>query len=81
MDDYWALVFGVPVILTFIPPSRVAMVQGFQALGDVPQWFIIGIGAAYGFAFYRRGFRGIRTVLPTAKTSEPATATAIPATA
>lgn len=63
-DEYWALTLGVPVSLAFLPGFHDEARKGFAVLHEVPDWYLKGIAAAIAFAFYRRGLRGIRTLLP-----------------
>lgn len=63
LDEYWTLVIGTPVVIAFIPVTHDWAVAGFEALKEAPQWYVGLACTATGFAFYRRAFRGVRTIL------------------
>lgn len=63
LDEFWTLAVGVPVVLAFVPVTADAVKDGFVVLHGVPDWYIYVVSSAVGFAFYRRAFRGVRTIL------------------
>ena len=53
-DEFWTIVLSIPLILSFIPHLQPFVVQGFDALEDVPDWYKWSIMSAIGFAFARK---------------------------
>jgi hypothetical protein len=59
-DEYWTLVLGTPMILMFIPPLQPYIVEGFEGLKHVPEWYLYSVGAAMSAAF---GIRGLGSLM------------------
>ncbi len=38
-DEFWTIVFAIPVILCFIPGMAPVVLSGFQVLSATPVWF------------------------------------------
>lgn len=38
-DEYWTLVFSIPLILVFFPSMVDPVMQGFQTLEKTPEWY------------------------------------------
>ena len=39
-DEYWTIIFSIPTILAFIPGMVVYVNEGFDALSNMPDWYI-----------------------------------------
>ena len=50
-DEWWTLIFSVPLIMAFIPSLAPYVSQGFEALSGLPSWYQWGLGAAWSLAF------------------------------
>lgn len=50
-DEYWTVILSLPMVLIFIPWFQPYVRAGFDALQEVPQWYLIGVGTAIGAAF------------------------------
>lgn len=52
-DEYWTVVLSLPLILIFIPVIQPYIIDGFNALMGVPEWYLmsvaIAISASFGF--------------------------------
>ena len=54
-DEYWLVMLSIPMVMCFIPAwgLRAAALDGFQALGELPDWYrwaiAIMISSAYGY--------------------------------
>jgi hypothetical protein len=38
-DEFWTLVFSVPLIMGFVPGGEVYTARGFEALSTMPEWY------------------------------------------
>lgn len=38
-DEFWTIVFSIPLVLCFIPSTVDIVNQGFQALEQTPEWY------------------------------------------
>ncbi len=50
-DEYWTIILSAPAILGFIPPMQVHVMNGFQALALMPEWYKVALLSAIGAAF------------------------------
>lgn len=55
-DEWWTLVLAAPAIMLFIPALQPYAIQGFDALGQVPDWYVASLGVAIAAAFGYRAF-------------------------
>lgn len=55
-DEWFTVLFSIPLLLAFFPPAVPFVMQGFAALSQMPVWYKGFLGAAVGAAF------GVRTV-------------------
>ena len=53
-DEYWTIVLSIPAILAFFPSMVDDVLNGFEALEAMPDWYKAALGIAIGAAF---GFR------------------------
>jgi len=44
-DEWWTVVFSIPLVLVFFPPMVEPVMQGFQALNQTPEWYRYLVGA------------------------------------
>jgi len=64
-DEWWTIVFSIPLVLVFFPPMVEPVMRGFDALNQTPEWYrylvgalvtaSIGIRQAKGFKIGKRG--------------------------
>jgi len=38
-DEFWTLIFSVPLIMGFVPGGKVYVDAGFEALAQMPEWY------------------------------------------
>ena len=38
-DEFWTLIFAIPLILSFIPATQPFVLTGFEALDKTPEWY------------------------------------------
>lgn len=50
-DEYLTIVLSIPLIAAFVPPLVPYVQQGFEALGQTPEWYRIAISAMIGSAY------------------------------
>lgn len=43
-DEYWTIVFSIPLILVFFPSMVAPVMQGFEALEATPEWYRYLVG-------------------------------------
>ena len=52
MDDYLLLLHSLPMIMVFIPTTRVTALAGITALNSLPEWYLLVwfsmVGAVWG---------------------------------
>jgi hypothetical protein len=53
-DEYWTLVLSVPAILAFFPDMVPHVKAGFQALSEMPEWYIAALLTAVAASFGMR---------------------------
>jgi hypothetical protein len=55
-DEYWTFLLSAPLVLCFLGDWGVKVViDGFNALDVMPEWYKIGVGLAIGTSFGLRG--------------------------
>lgn len=54
LDEWWTFVLSMPLIASFIPAFVPFVQDGFQALENVPVWYVWAVCASIGFAFARK---------------------------
>ena len=54
-DEFWTLLIALPITFVFWPTTREWVIEGFQALHSVPEWYMWAIAASISASF------GIRT--------------------
>jgi len=53
-DEWWTIVLSIPAIMAFIPSLAPYVAQGFKALSEAPDWYLISLATAIGAAFGTR---------------------------
>lgn len=53
-DEFWTVVIAAPVIFIFFPGLQPYVIEGFEALKDLPGWYRTALGTAIGAAFGRQ---------------------------
>lgn len=56
-DEFWTLILAAPLVMLFWPDPEVNAIatQGFDRMGDAPDWYVAAVGLAIGSAFgYRK---------------------------
>lgn len=43
-DEYWTIVFSIPLILCFIPGLEAYVAAGFAVLEQTPEWYRYSVG-------------------------------------
>jgi hypothetical protein len=38
-DEFWTLIFAIPLVLSFVPATQPFVVAGFEALAQTPEWY------------------------------------------
>jgi len=54
-DEWFTILFSVPCILAFFPSMVPVVMQGFNALDGMPDWYKGFLGAAVAASFGIRG--------------------------
>nr|DAQ89811.1 MAG TPA: holin [Caudoviricetes sp.] len=51
-DEWWTVVFTIPFVLSFYPPTAQVIHDGFMAISAMPDWYMglssVVIGSAFG---------------------------------
>lgn len=59
-DEWFTILFSIPIIAAFIPGGAPYIVAGFEVLAtDVPDWYIGYLGAAVAAAFGIRSLKDL----------------------
>ena len=58
LDEFWTAILVIPLVLAFTGRGDVVD-AGFEALQDVPDWYVWSVLASVGWAFARRGIPGV----------------------
>ena len=58
-DEFWTIVLAIPAVLAFFPPTVDAVLAGFEALEQMPEWYKAAVGVAIAAAFGFRKFTGM----------------------
>jgi hypothetical protein len=58
-DEFWTLVFGIPLILCFIPPTVPYVREGFAILDTMPDWYKAGLGTLIAASVGYQKFIGV----------------------
>lgn len=56
-DEWWTVIFGLPILIAFIPGGAGFVASGFAAISAAPGWYQTGVAASVAFSF------GIRHVV------------------
>lgn len=56
-DEYLTILLSLPLIIAFFPGGAEVVRRGFAALHDVPEWYVVSLGAAVAASF------GVREVI------------------
>jgi len=64
-DEYLVILFSIPLILAFIPSTVPYVMQGFQALDLMPEWYKYSLSVIVGASF------GVRSVIGIMKNKKP----------
>jgi len=54
-DEWFSLLFSVPLVMAFIPEAVPIVENGFEALDAMPEWYKGFLGAAVAASFGLRG--------------------------
>jgi len=54
-DEWFTILFSVPCILAFFPSMVPVVMEGFQVLDQMPEWYKGFLGAAVAASFGLRG--------------------------
>lgn len=57
-DEYLTILFSIPLVLAFIPPAVPYVVEGFQALDGMPDWYKYTLSIVVGASFAVRSAIG-----------------------
>lgn len=57
-DEWFTVLFSVPLVMAFIPTLAPFVIAGFKALEGVPVWYSAGLGTAVAASF------GVRKIIP-----------------
>lgn len=55
-DEYWTVVFSIPLILCFFPPLTESVMAGFAVLEQTPEWYRYTVGVLVGASVGIRQF-------------------------
>lgn len=51
-DEFWTVIFAIPLVLCFIPEATIYVERGFEALDKTPDWYryclLTLVGASVG---------------------------------
>tara|TARA_R110002126_G_scaffold111010_2_gene248794 strand:- start:456 stop:860 length:405 start_codon:yes stop_codon:yes gene_type:complete len=64
-DEFWTLVFAIPLVMCFIPSQVSYVVAGFAALEGMPEWYSYALGTLIAASV---GFRKLTDVMGKRKT-------------
>jgi len=56
-DEFWTIIFAIPMVLAFIPGMELWVAKGFAALSNTPEWYRWSIAALVGSSV---GIRNIK---------------------
>jgi hypothetical protein len=51
LDELWAVLLALPLLICFIPGAQGFAKDGFSVLASAPVWYQAGVGAALAFIF------------------------------
>jgi|TARA_Y100000401_G_scaffold55126_1_gene43467 hypothetical protein len=54
-DEYLTIVFSIPLILCFYPPTVEYVIMGFEALSKCPEWYFYTLGIIVSASFGIKG--------------------------
>lgn len=57
-DEFWTIVFAIPLILCFIPGLDVYVKAGFEVLTNTPEWYRYSVGVLVAASVGIRNFKG-----------------------
>jgi len=64
-DEFWTLIFAIPLVMCFIPSLVPYVVEGFAALDGMPEWYRYALGTLVAASV---GFRKLTDVMGKQKT-------------
>ena len=50
-DEMWTVILAIPLVMAFVPFLSPFVMQGFDNLAEVPNWYLVFVSSAIGFAF------------------------------
>jgi hypothetical protein len=59
-DEFWTLIFAIPLVMCFIPSLVPYVVEGFAALDGMPEWYRYALGTLVAASV---GFRKLTDVM------------------
>lgn len=57
-DEWFTIIFSIPLVGSFIPGLRPYIQEGFQALAETPDWYLYSLSVVVGAAFGVRALMG-----------------------
>lgn len=61
-DEFWTIIFSIPLILCFIPGGAEYVQQGFVSISETPVWYqntvLALVGASVGIRHIGKGAKG-----------------------
>lgn len=58
-DEFWTLIFGIPLILCFVPATVPYVREGFLVLETMPDWYKAGLGTLIAASVGYQKFIGV----------------------
>ena len=43
-DEFWTIIFSIPLVMAFVPGLVVYVEEGFKALESTPEWYRYSVG-------------------------------------
>ncbi|WP_128910544.1 hypothetical protein [Tropicibacter alexandrii] len=59
LDEWWTVVLSLPLIMGFVPGFDSIVSQGFENMGQTPDWYQWCVGASISFAFGRKALPAV----------------------
>lgn len=60
-DEFWTIVFAIPLMLCFIPGMDVYISAGFTVLKETPEWYRYSVGVLVAASV---GIKGVKGFMP-----------------
>ncbi len=59
-DEFWTIIFAIPLVLCFIPETVDVVMEGFKVLENTPEWYRYAIGILVGASVGIRSFNKLK---------------------